>query len=262
MRKSLLLLALAIIAITATSCKKDEKNKVNSITFQQEVIYARPSSTHTISVLVDPAGSELVWSSDNTAIATVDNGNVTAISDGTAIITAASKDGSVSASLKVIVDSKVTGRFIVNKNFLNYVDFVVKQQLPGYDASEQYEVNINDCIALEQKYKDEFCRLIAVATDNEEQARQLAEDLVYFPMEAQFKGTGVMNMDFVSAHRNGTPSPEGNLISLACCFGVQNFDQVSFGAMHAYADIIDDELFNDFLNVITTESSEHFTIEY
>ena len=93
-------MALAIFAVTITSCKKDDKNdKVNSIVFQDDALRLRPSSEGKPNVLVDPFDAEIVWSSENTAIATVDNGIVTAVSGGTTIITAASKDGSVKSTL-------------------------------------------------------------------------------------------------------------------------------------------------------------------
>lgn len=60
-------------------------------------------------VLPENAGNKnLVWLSSNTSVASVDNGVVTAVSDGTAAITARTASGSVSASCTVTVSTPPT----------------------------------------------------------------------------------------------------------------------------------------------------------
>lgn len=60
-------------------------------------------------VLPENAGNKnLVWLSSNTSVASVDNGVVTAVSDGTATITARTASGSVSASCTVTVSTPPT----------------------------------------------------------------------------------------------------------------------------------------------------------
>ena len=53
----------------------------------------------------DASNKNLVWFSSNTSVASVENGVVTAISDGTATITAKTENGAVSASCQVMVVS-------------------------------------------------------------------------------------------------------------------------------------------------------------
>ncbi|MFT0899641.1 Ig-like domain-containing protein [Candidatus Methanoprimaticola sp. MG2] len=65
----------------------------------------------TLKAVTDPVGTDVSWSSGNTAVATVDaNGKVTALSEGYAVITATAKDGSGMTGTVVIqvVSIKVT----------------------------------------------------------------------------------------------------------------------------------------------------------
>ena len=68
---------------------------IESLSIESSVELA-VGDTHTISVSVEPAEADgnLQWSSDNTSVATVEDGTVTAVGAGTAIITASATDGS------------------------------------------------------------------------------------------------------------------------------------------------------------------------
>ncbi|MDL2314940.1 Ig-like domain-containing protein [Bacteroidales bacterium OttesenSCG-928-C19] len=62
--------------------------------------------TYTITPF-DATNQNVIWSSDNTDIVSVDNGIVTAISQGTAIITVTTEDGNKTSSCTVTVESQV-----------------------------------------------------------------------------------------------------------------------------------------------------------
>ncbi|MBR0461630.1 MAG: InlB B-repeat-containing protein [Erysipelotrichaceae bacterium] len=73
--------------------------------------------TETLTATVLPTNADnknLSWSSSNTSIATVDNGVVTAVSPGTAIITVTAEDGGKTAECEVTVPEKVTVTFVSN----------------------------------------------------------------------------------------------------------------------------------------------------
>jgi hypothetical protein len=93
---------------------------VSSISLKSQTKIAKGSSeTLTISVAPDNATDKSVtWSSNNDAVATVDqSGLVTALAAGTAIITATAKDGSgVYATCNVTVDGLLAGVFTVSNS--------------------------------------------------------------------------------------------------------------------------------------------------
>lgn len=85
------------------------EDKIESITLQLDNDRIEKGTTEEIKVTILPEkfeNSNLIWESSNTQIATVDNGTITAISDGETIITAKSEDGVVSNSINITVYTK------------------------------------------------------------------------------------------------------------------------------------------------------------
>ncbi len=83
---------------------------VTSVSLDKTTASIEEGSTITLTPTISPTNATnktLSWSSSNTAVATVDNGVVTAIKAGTATITATAADGSgVTATCKVTVTAK------------------------------------------------------------------------------------------------------------------------------------------------------------
>lgn len=71
------------------------------VVLDKKTLTMYPGKVSTITASVLPAGSEIVWSSSDDAIATVDNGTITAISKGTAQIYAAVGDVKESCAVTV-----------------------------------------------------------------------------------------------------------------------------------------------------------------
>lgn len=86
---------------------EEEKSLVTSITFDKTSLVLATGTSETITATVLPEKAthkNLVWTSDNLAVATVEDGVVTAVAIGTANITATSTDGSdISATCAVTV---------------------------------------------------------------------------------------------------------------------------------------------------------------
>ncbi len=83
---------------------------VESITLNKTTLTIDEGSSYTLTATINPsnATNKLVdWSSDNEKVAKVENGKVTAISEGTATITAKTKDGGFTATCKVTVTKKI-----------------------------------------------------------------------------------------------------------------------------------------------------------
>lgn len=80
---------------------------VTSITLDKSELFLYTGNSETLTATIEPdnaTNKNVTWSSDNEAVATVDNGKVTAVKEGTATITVTAQDGSgVSASCSVTV---------------------------------------------------------------------------------------------------------------------------------------------------------------
>ena len=80
---------------------------ISSISLNYKRMYLSPGQTKTVTAYVNPANSSITWTSSNTAVATVSNGNITGVGNGTATITATANGKS--ASVEVIVSGSGSG---------------------------------------------------------------------------------------------------------------------------------------------------------
>ena len=106
--------ALGIAALSVTSCKpKGAEIAVSGISVSQPSISITEGETATISYTVEPSDAShkgVSFSSSDPSVATVsDNGVVTAISPGTAVITVTTSDGGFTATVSVTVKAKGSG---------------------------------------------------------------------------------------------------------------------------------------------------------
>lgn len=96
---------------------------ISKITLNSESLNLLETKTYQLSVDIIPANAvnkELVWESSNPSVATVDNnGLVTGISQGEAVITATAKDGSaVSAVCNIVVEAiNCDYNYLLNNSF-------------------------------------------------------------------------------------------------------------------------------------------------
>lgn len=93
---------------TMTGTKKAEIN-VKSVSLDKTSLSIENESNYTLTATINPsdATNKLIdWTSDNENVAKVENGKVTAVSEGTATITATTRDGKHTASCKVTVTKK------------------------------------------------------------------------------------------------------------------------------------------------------------
>ena len=85
---------------------------VTGVTLSQTELSLVKGATATLSATVVPADAtnkKVTWSSTNTAVATVENGTVTAVSGGNATITVTTEDGNHTATCEVTVTVSATG---------------------------------------------------------------------------------------------------------------------------------------------------------
>ena len=98
----------AIYTMTGT---KVADVSVKSVTLDKTSLSISEGSVDTLTATITPSDAtnkSLIWKSDNEKVATVSNGKVTGVSEGSAIITVSTKDGDYSATCKVTVTKKIT----------------------------------------------------------------------------------------------------------------------------------------------------------
>jgi len=82
---------------------------VTAVSLNESAITIKEESNYILTATITPANAtnkNVEWNSDNEKVATVENGKVTGVSEGTATITAKTKDGGFSATCKVTVSKK------------------------------------------------------------------------------------------------------------------------------------------------------------
>ena len=109
-RLSIISLSLVLI-LSLFSCEPKEEPviKVSSIILNSETLSMTEGDTFKLTATVNPQNATnkmVAWSSSNASIASVEDGMVTAVKEGTATITATSRDGGAKASCTVTVSSK------------------------------------------------------------------------------------------------------------------------------------------------------------
>lgn len=125
-RRLILLPCLALLAMSISSCNVSPNNPshgepnqsqndtaVNgvSLSYEELTMYKGKSATLKATVIPDTAtNKEVSWTSSNTSVATVNNGVITAISEGTSVITVKTKEGGYTATcaLTVIAEEEET----------------------------------------------------------------------------------------------------------------------------------------------------------
>ena len=115
MIKRIMQFAMAVLSVLICACTETEPEvvPVSSITLDPTSVSLVEGQTATISATIFPDNAtnpKVIWSSTDISIATVEKGVVSAISEGTATISATSEDGGKMANCSVIVSSLNTDK--------------------------------------------------------------------------------------------------------------------------------------------------------
>ena len=117
MKKGLILLPLAVFALAVTACNNNQNNNGSngttqnawtvsgvSLNYEKLTMYVGKSATLTAVIEPDTASNkEVSWSSSNTSVATVKNGTISALKEGTANIVVTTKEGGYTATCELTV---------------------------------------------------------------------------------------------------------------------------------------------------------------
>lgn len=101
--------ALATAAFMFAACEKTPEEGVTSISLDKNEVSVEVGKTITLNATVEPEGTEVTWASSNTAAATVNDGVVTGVAEGTAIIVASAGTKTASCLVTVVAESEGEG---------------------------------------------------------------------------------------------------------------------------------------------------------
>ena len=102
--KFLKFIAIAVALLTVAGCEKENEKVAEAVSWvelDRHLLALVVPSQATLTVSM----TDVTWTSSNNAVASVNNGTVTAVADGVAIITATAKDGKKTATCTVMVTS-------------------------------------------------------------------------------------------------------------------------------------------------------------
>ena len=136
------------IGLTVRAVDGSNDIAVSSITLNKSSLSLDVSGTETLTATVAPSTAtipDVVWSSSNTSVATVDyTGKVTALKAGTAVIKASSYDGAKTASCNLTVKSvKATKVEILTKGSPLYEDGML-HITSNHSAAFNYRITYSD----------------------------------------------------------------------------------------------------------------------
>lgn len=136
------------IGLTVRAVDGSNDIAVSSITLNKSSLSLNVSGTETLTATVAPSTAtipDVVWSSSNTSVATVDyTGKVTALKAGTAVIKASSYDGAKTASCNLTVKSvKATKVEILTKGSPLYEDGML-HITSNHSAAFNYRITYSD----------------------------------------------------------------------------------------------------------------------
>ena len=101
--KKISFIAVALATVLLVGCQPDPEPTVNSVTLDKTKLTLAVGAEEMLKATVDPAGTAVAWASSDNAVAIVTGGGmVSAVAEGTAVITATAGELSGVARVKVI----------------------------------------------------------------------------------------------------------------------------------------------------------------
>ena len=163
MKKSLIFLPLAIFSLAISGCKNNQNNTggnnttstaqnawtVAGVSLNYEKLTMYVGKTATLTAVIEPetaTNKEVSWSSSDTSVATVKNGTISAIKEGTTNIVVTTKEGGYTATcaLTVIKEEEETP-YVPDSGDANIYQITTANLSNGtYDSSkDEYTFSLN-----------------------------------------------------------------------------------------------------------------------
>ena len=142
-----ILLFVLLVSMVVVSCNNNPTKivPISSLSFDNETIFLNLNDIRTLETTIEPINAtnkDLKWSSSDESVATIsENGEITAISEGQAIITVTTLDGGFSASCEVIVFFVTVFNVSNVEEWSRVLDFIQEN-----GNGKTYEINILDII--------------------------------------------------------------------------------------------------------------------
>ena len=118
---------------------KEKEISIKSITLNATSFSIKEGDNYTLTARINPSNATnktLIWKSDNEKVATVSNGKVNGVSEGTATITVITEDGNHTATCKVTVTKKTNSNTLPEEPYKKPQDPTVKTgSLPNTGVS-------------------------------------------------------------------------------------------------------------------------------
>ena len=159
------------------------------VTLDKTSASVKQSKTITLTATVAPADAvnkNVTWSSDNTSVATVNNGVVTGVATGNANITVTTEDGSHTASCKVTVTTSLPPLLISDFENTDDISKIIYPNVNESDRKEHIHIDLIDdpkaggkCVAISDgNHKDTEYSIIEIP-DAAKKYSILAFDIYY-----------------------------------------------------------------------------------
>ena len=178
-------------------------NPVTGVTMSQESANLTVDGTLELTATVNPADATqtaVQWSTDNADVATVDqNGNVTAVAPGEAVITATSKDNksknaSCTVTVKPSVNKDELTKVLEEANSLNQKDYTPESWVAFNDAkvgatevhenTDATQAQVNDAVKAVRETMSALERVYTVTVNGQEKARGVYNHIVTITADA------------------------------------------------------------------------------
>lgn len=125
MKKNLIIALSAVVAaFTFVGCDKPQTTEEVSIVLNPTELLLSVGESQKVNAVVKPDGTAITWSTDAEDVATVNNGIVTAVASGTAIITATAGEVKATCTVTVSNDASLKNFTIADYGLFGDVEYI------------------------------------------------------------------------------------------------------------------------------------------
>lgn len=193
-------------SFTATAYVSFVRYGATGISFSEEKIFGAPAQTITLSptitnsnnsILSSAVVKDCVYASDNPDVATVDqDGTVTFITQGSAVITATTLDGGYTASITAYTtwDTTALKAAIAEAEQITYTDYAYEYGM-AFKSAYDHALTVYDNVEATQGEIDDACAALTVAISDLEAHPFIAPQITLLQNGAAVDDGGIIQVD-------------------------------------------------------------------